>query len=121
MIETGISAIDTMMSVARGQKIPLFSGAGLPHSEIAAQIVRQAGLVRHKKDKLIAAPREQERDENKADNYNEEEAGNDAEEEEEVVPHQNILCSYKDWSVTHVLKWLELICSHQFQQTNIRR
>jgi len=45
MIETGISAIDTMMSVARGQKIPLFSGAGLPHNEIAAQIVRQAGLV----------------------------------------------------------------------------
>jgi V-type H+-transporting ATPase subunit B len=46
MIETGISAIDTMMSVARGQKIPLFSGAGLPHNEIAAQIVRQAGLVK---------------------------------------------------------------------------
>merc|ERR1719471_2061372 len=45
MIETGISAIDTMMSVARGQKIPLFSGAGLPHNEIAAQICRQAGLV----------------------------------------------------------------------------
>merc|ERR1719277_2713443 len=33
------------MSVARGQKIPLFSGAGLPHNEIAAQICRQAGLV----------------------------------------------------------------------------
>lgn len=45
MIQTGISAIDTMMSVARGQKIPLFSGAGLPHNEIAAQICRQAGLV----------------------------------------------------------------------------
>merc|ERR1719336_2058282 len=45
MIETGISAIDLMMSVARGQKIPLFSGAGLPHNEIAAQICRQAGLV----------------------------------------------------------------------------
>merc|ERR1719284_1791953 len=45
MIETGISAIDAMMSVARGQKIPLFSGAGLPHNEIAAQICRQAGLV----------------------------------------------------------------------------
>merc|ERR1711879_1007939 len=37
--------IDAMMSVARGQKIPLFSGAGLPHNEIAAQICRQAGLV----------------------------------------------------------------------------
>ena len=35
-----------MMSVARGQKIPLFSGAGLPHNDIAAQIVRQAGLVK---------------------------------------------------------------------------
>jgi len=45
MIETGISAIDAMMSVARGQKIPLFSGAGLPHNEIAAQICRQSGLV----------------------------------------------------------------------------
>jgi len=45
MIQTGISAIDTMMSIARGQKIPLFSAAGLPHNEIAAQICRQAGLV----------------------------------------------------------------------------
>merc|ERR1711937_165090 len=46
MICTGISAIDTMNSVARGQKIPLFSAAGLPHNEIAAQIARQAGLVK---------------------------------------------------------------------------
>ena len=45
MIQTGISAIDTMNSIARGQKIPIFSAAGLPHNEIAAQIVRQAGLV----------------------------------------------------------------------------
>ena len=45
MIQTGISAIDVMNSVARGQKIPLFSAAGLPHNEIAAQIVRQASLV----------------------------------------------------------------------------
>ena len=52
MIETGISAIDTMMSVARGQKIPLFSGAGLPHNEIAAQIVRQSGLVKQEKNKM---------------------------------------------------------------------
>jgi len=35
-----------MNSVARGQKIPLFSAAGLPHNEIAAQICRQAGLVK---------------------------------------------------------------------------
>lgn len=46
MIQTGISAIDTMNSVARGQKIPIFSAAGLPHNDIAAQICRQAGLVK---------------------------------------------------------------------------
>ncbi|CAG8180952.1 unnamed protein product [Penicillium salamii] len=45
MISTGISAIDTMNSIARGQKIPIFSGAGLPHNEIAASIARQASLV----------------------------------------------------------------------------
>merc|ERR1711988_1728371 len=45
MIQTGISAIDTMNSIARGQKIPLFSAAGLPHNEIAAPMCRQAGLV----------------------------------------------------------------------------
>merc|ERR1719171_1836415 len=48
MIQTGISAIDGMNSVVRGQKLPLFSAAGLPHNEIAAQICRQAGLVRGK-------------------------------------------------------------------------
>lgn len=48
MIETGISAIDVMNSIARGQKIPLFSAAGLPHNEISAQICRQASLVKHK-------------------------------------------------------------------------
>lgn len=48
MIQTGISAVDTMNSIARGQKIPLFSAAGLPHNEIGAQIARQAGLVEGK-------------------------------------------------------------------------
>lgn len=48
MIQTGISAIDTMNSIVRGQKIPLFSAAGLPHNEIGAQICRQAGLVKGK-------------------------------------------------------------------------
>jgi V-type H+-transporting ATPase subunit B len=48
MIQTGISTIDTMNSIARGQKIPIFSAAGLPHNEIAAQICRQAGLVKKK-------------------------------------------------------------------------
>jgi V-type H+-transporting ATPase subunit B len=48
MIQTGISAIDTMNSIVRGQKIPLFSASGLPHNEIGAQICRQAGLVQGK-------------------------------------------------------------------------
>lgn len=70
MIQTGISAIDVMNSIARGQKIPIFSAAGLPHNDvgglvvthvwtdanasanhwwhfqIAAQICRQGGLVK---------------------------------------------------------------------------
>jgi V-type H+-transporting ATPase subunit B len=46
MIQTGISSIDVMNSIARGQKIPIFSASGLPHNEIAAQICRQAGLVK---------------------------------------------------------------------------
>ena len=41
-IQTGISAIDGMNSLVMGQKLPIFSGAGLPHNEIAAQIARQA-------------------------------------------------------------------------------
>lgn len=43
-IETGISAIDGMNSLVRGQKLPIFSGSGLPHNRIAAQIVRQAAV-----------------------------------------------------------------------------
>lgn len=34
MIQTGISAIDAMNSIARGQKIPIFSAAGLPHNDV---------------------------------------------------------------------------------------
>jgi V/A-type H+-transporting ATPase subunit B len=41
-IETGISAIDGLCTLVRGQKLPIFSGAGLPAAELAAQIVRQA-------------------------------------------------------------------------------
>ena len=48
MIQTGLSSIDVMNSIARGQKIPIFSASGLPHDQIAAQICRQAGLVQHK-------------------------------------------------------------------------
>src|SRR5271157_3040527 len=43
-IQTGISAIDGMNSLLRGQKLPIFSGAGMPHDQLAAQIVRQATL-----------------------------------------------------------------------------
>ncbi len=41
-IETGISSIDTMNTLVRGQKLPIFSGSGLPHNELSAQIARQA-------------------------------------------------------------------------------
>ncbi len=41
-IQTGISAIDGMNTLVRGQKLPIFSGAGLSHNELAAQIARQA-------------------------------------------------------------------------------
>ncbi|MGB8149345.1 MAG: V-type ATP synthase subunit B [Azonexus sp.] len=44
-IQTGISAIDGMNSLTRGQKLPIFSGGGLPHNRVAAQIVRQARLL----------------------------------------------------------------------------
>ncbi len=43
-IQTGISSIDTLATLIRGQKLPIFSGNGLPHNELAAQIVRQARL-----------------------------------------------------------------------------
>ena len=43
-IQTGISAIDGMNTLVMGQKLPLFSGAGIPHDQLAAQIVRQATL-----------------------------------------------------------------------------
>ena len=41
-IQTGVSAIDGMNTLVRGQKLPIFSGTGLPHNELAAQIARQA-------------------------------------------------------------------------------
>ncbi len=43
-IETGITAIDLMNTLVRGQKLPIFSAAGLPHNELAAQIAAQAKL-----------------------------------------------------------------------------
>ena len=44
-IQTGISTIDGLNSLVRGQKLPIFSGSGLPHNRLTAQIVRQARLV----------------------------------------------------------------------------
>lgn len=44
-VETGIRSIDSLMTLIRGQKLPIFSGSGLPHNELAAQIVRQAHIV----------------------------------------------------------------------------
>lgn len=44
-IQTGISAIDGMNTLIRGQKLPIFSGSGMPHNLIAAQIARQARLL----------------------------------------------------------------------------
>ena len=44
-IQTGISTIDGMNTLVRGQKLPIFSGSGLPHNRIAAQIARQAKIL----------------------------------------------------------------------------
>lgn len=43
-INTGISSIDTLMTLIRGQKLPIFSGSGMKHNELAVQIVRQAKI-----------------------------------------------------------------------------
>jgi V/A-type H+-transporting ATPase subunit B len=44
-IQTGISAIDGLNTLVRGQKLPVFSGSGLPHAQLAAQIARQARVL----------------------------------------------------------------------------
>ncbi|BBL62754.1 V-type ATP synthase subunit B [Methanobrevibacter arboriphilus] len=44
-IQTGISTIDGMNTLVRGQKLPIFSGSGLPHNDLAAQIARQAKVI----------------------------------------------------------------------------
>lgn len=44
-IQTGVSVIDGMLTLVRGQKLPIFSGSGLPHNILAAQIARQANVV----------------------------------------------------------------------------
>ncbi|HUS57968.1 MAG TPA: V-type ATP synthase subunit B [Planctomycetota bacterium] len=45
-IQTGISTIDLLNTLVRGQKLPIFSGSGLPHSRMAAQIARQAKVMK---------------------------------------------------------------------------
>lgn len=52
-IRTGISAIDGLTTLIRGQKLPIFSGNGLPHNELAAQIVKQASLGDDTDDELV--------------------------------------------------------------------
>ena len=49
-IQTGVSAIDGLNTLVRGQKLPIFSGSGLPHANLAAQIARQAKVVGTKGD-----------------------------------------------------------------------
>ncbi|MEG0721523.1 MAG: V-type ATP synthase subunit B, partial [Lachnospiraceae bacterium] len=51
-IRTGISAIDGLTTLIRGQKLPIFSGNGLPHDQLAAQIVKQASLGDHSDEKF---------------------------------------------------------------------
>lgn len=52
-IRTGISAIDGLTTLIRGQKLPIFSGNGLPHNELAAQIVKQASLADDSDEELV--------------------------------------------------------------------
>ena len=52
-IQTGISAIDGMNTLIRGQKLPIFSGNGLPHNRLAAQIVRQAKILAEKESFVV--------------------------------------------------------------------
>jgi len=52
-IQTGISSIDGMTTLIRGQKLPIFSGNGLPHNRLAAQIVRQAKILKEDEQFVI--------------------------------------------------------------------
>jgi len=52
-IQTGVSTIDAMNTLVRGQKLPIFSGSGLPHNEIALQIARQAKVVGQKEKFVV--------------------------------------------------------------------
>ncbi len=52
-IQTGISNIDLMNTLVRGQKLPIFSGSGLPHNEIALQIARQAKVANKEENFMV--------------------------------------------------------------------
>ena len=57
-IQTGISSIDGLNTLVRGQKLPIFSGSGLPHAQLAAQIARQAKvLIKDAKFAVVFAAR----------------------------------------------------------------
>ena len=49
-IQTGVSSIDGLNPLVRGQKLPIFSGSGLPHNQLAAQIARQSAVLERSKD-----------------------------------------------------------------------
>lgn len=53
-IQTGVSTIDGLNTLVRGQKLPIFSGSGLPHAELAAQIARQAKVIGKKEKSEFA-------------------------------------------------------------------
>jgi V/A-type H+-transporting ATPase subunit B len=63
-IQTGISTIDVLNTLVRGQKLPIFSGAGLPHSQLAAQIARQARVL---KEEEVTNKKADENDANESD------------------------------------------------------
>jgi V/A-type H+-transporting ATPase subunit B len=60
-IQTGISAIDGMNTLVRGQKLPLFSGSGLPHNDLALQIARQATVPEEEREAQSASESGEER------------------------------------------------------------
>ncbi len=52
-IQTGVSAVDLMTTLVRGQKLPIFSGSGLPHNDLALQIARQAKVLGDDEEFLV--------------------------------------------------------------------
>jgi V/A-type H+-transporting ATPase subunit B len=58
LIQTGVSAIDGLNPLVRGQKLPIFSGSGLPHNQLAAQIARQSAVLTCSTDDAIGCKAE---------------------------------------------------------------